>query len=94
MRWGVPSGDPISREARVVCWHREDGQAYEAEVSLSEDRVVAWEHHPGEQPNITADEFHECDVALREDARVVEALDVPPTSNGHCHNPHDIPREG
>jgi primary-amine oxidase len=22
------------------------------------------------------------------------ALDVPPTSNGHCHNPHDTPREG
>ena len=67
-------GDPISREARVVCWNREDGQAYKAVVSLTEDRVVAWEHHPGEQPNITADEFHECDVALREDPRVVEAL--------------------
>ena len=64
----------ISREARVVCWNREDGQAYKAVVSLTDDRVVAWEHHPGEQPNITADEFHECDVALREDAQVVEAL--------------------
>ncbi len=71
---GFSPGDPISREARVVCWNREDGQAYKAVVSLTEDRVEAWEHHPGEQPNITADEFHECDVALREDQRVLESL--------------------
>jgi primary-amine oxidase len=68
------SGDQISREALVVCWNREDGQAYKSVVSLTEDRVVTWEHHPGEQPNITADEIHECDVALRDDPRVVEAL--------------------
>jgi primary-amine oxidase len=68
------SGDPISREALVVCWNREDGQAYKAVVSLTDDSVVTWEHRPGEQPNITADEFNECDVVLRGDARVVEAL--------------------
>jgi primary-amine oxidase len=68
------SGDRISREALVVCWNREDGQAYKSVVSLTGDRVVTWEHHPGEQPNITTDEFHECEVALRGDARVVEAL--------------------
>jgi primary-amine oxidase len=67
-------GDPISREALVVCWNREDGQAYKAVVSLTGDRVVRWEHHPGEQPNITEHEFRECDVVLREDSRVVEAL--------------------
>ncbi len=67
-------GATIPREALVVCWNREDGQAYKVVVSLSEDSVVRWEHHPGEQPNITADEVHECDEALREDARVVEAL--------------------
>jgi primary-amine oxidase len=71
---GYSPGDPISREARVVCWNREDGQAYKAVVSLTEDGVVAWEHRPGEQPNITADEFHECDVALRSDPRVVQVL--------------------
>lgn len=71
---GFSPGDPISREARVVCWNRENGQAYKAVVSLTEDRVVGWEHRPGEQPNITAEEFHECDVALRNDPRVVEAL--------------------
>jgi primary-amine oxidase len=67
-------GDPISREALVVCWNREDGQAYKAVVSLTGDRVMRWEHHQGEQPNITEHEFRECDVVLREDSRVVEAL--------------------
>ena len=67
-------GDQISREALAVCWNRENGQAYKAVVSLTEERVVTWEHHPGEQPNITADEFYECQVALRGYERVVEAL--------------------
>ena len=71
---GFAEGDPIPREAVVVCWNREDGQAYKSVVSLTGDRVLSWEHRPGEQPNITADEFHECDAALREDPRVVEAL--------------------
>lgn len=64
----------LPREAIVVCLNRDDGQAYKAVVSLSDDCVVSWEHRLGEQPNITADEFHECDAALRADPRVVEAL--------------------
>jgi primary-amine oxidase len=67
-------GDPIVREAVVVCWNRDDGQAYKAVVSLSEDRVVSWQHCPGEQPNITVDEWHEADEALREDPQVAEVL--------------------
>ena len=53
------------REALLICWNRDDGQAYKAVVSLDEDRVVSWEHRPGEQPNVTVDEYHECDAALR-----------------------------
>jgi primary-amine oxidase len=68
------AGGRVPREALVVLWNREDGQAYKAVVSLSEDSVVRWEHHRGEQPNITADELQECDEAFRGDARVVEAL--------------------
>jgi primary-amine oxidase len=71
---GFAPEDPIAREAVLVCWNREDGQAYRSVVSLTEGRVVSWEHCPGEQPNITVDEFHECDEALREDPRVAEAL--------------------
>ena len=67
-------GDPIKREAIVVCWNRDDGQAYKSIVSLTEDSVVSWEHRPGEQPNATVDEWHECDVALHEDPRVAEIL--------------------
>ena len=43
-------------------------------MSLTEDRVLSWEPQPGEQPNLTVDEWHEADHALREDPRVIEAL--------------------
>src|SRR5688500_2176639 len=67
-------GDPIRREAEVICWNRDDGQAYKAVVALADDGVIAWEHRPGEQPNMTVDEFYECDAALRRDPRVIAAL--------------------
>ena len=67
-------GDPIAREAEVICWNREDAQAYKARVALGSESVVHWEHRPGEQPNMTADEFGECDVAMRRHPRVIEAL--------------------
>ena len=62
------------RAARVVCWNREDGKAYKALVSLSADAVVSWAHQPDGQPNMTVDEVHECDVAMRREPRVIEAL--------------------
>ncbi len=67
-------GDPIHREAIVICWDRADGAAYKATIDLEADSVTAWEHRPGEQPNMTADEFHEADEALRKDPRVIDAL--------------------
>jgi primary-amine oxidase len=70
----IGSRDPIAREVLVVCWNRDDGRAYKSVVSLTEDRVLSWEHRPGEQPNITVDEWHECDEALHKDPRVTEAL--------------------
>jgi Cu2+-containing amine oxidase len=70
----LASGDGVAREAAVTCWNRADDQTYKAAVSLDEDRVVAWDHRPGEQANFTEDEFHDIDVALRRDPRVVEAL--------------------
>ena len=33
------AGEPIEREADVVCWNRDDGAAYKARVSLGDDRV-------------------------------------------------------
>jgi primary-amine oxidase len=62
------------REAIVVGWDRADGQAYRAVVSLTGDAVTSWEHLPGQQPNMTVDEWHECDQMLRGQPALVEAL--------------------
>ena len=71
---GFRQGDPIDRVAHVICWNCEDGKAYRAHVKLA-DSSLRWEElPPGTQPNMTVDEFHDCDEALRNDARVVEAL--------------------
>src|SRR5271165_6837847 len=51
----------ISRRAQVVCWNTADGRAYRALVSLADDTVAGWQHLPGQQPNMTVDEWHECD---------------------------------
>ena len=71
---GYRPGQAITREAMVVAWNRDDGQVYKAVVSLTENRVLTWEHQPGEQPNMTIDEWHECDEALRREPPVIEAL--------------------
>jgi primary-amine oxidase len=67
-------GAAVRREALVVCWNRGDGQAYRATVSLTRDEVTAWEHLPGVQPNMTVDEWHECDAMLRGHPDVIAAL--------------------
>jgi primary-amine oxidase len=69
---GTP--ETARREAIVVCWDRSDGQAYRAVVSLADDTVTSWENLPGQQPNMTIDEWHECDEVLRAEPALVEAL--------------------
>ncbi|MGD0701135.1 MAG: primary-amine oxidase [Trebonia sp.] len=71
---GLESGRLARREALVVCWDRADGQAYRGIVSLTADEVTAWQHLPGQQPNMTVDEWHECDEMLRAHPTVIEAL--------------------
>ncbi len=71
----LEAGRLTRREALVVCWNRADGQAYRAVVSLTDGEVSSWEHLPGQQPNMTVDEWHECDVMLRSQPSVVEALE-------------------
>jgi len=75
----LESGETVGREALVVCWNRGDGQAYRAVVSLTGDAVTegavtAWQHLPGQQPNMTVDEWHECDAMLRAHPLVTAAL--------------------
>jgi primary-amine oxidase len=81
-----PAGEPAPRSAVAVCWNREDGQAYRARVELPGTgappgtgpgpggRVTSWEHLLGEQPNLTSDEWHECDEMLRAHPEVLAAL--------------------
>jgi primary-amine oxidase len=62
-----------AREAIVVCFNRDDGAAYRAVVDL-DGGVTAWEQLDGIQPNLTPDEWHECDHALKQDPRLIAAL--------------------
>ena len=70
----LESGRLDRREALVVCWDRAGGRAYRGTVSLTASEVTAWEHLPGQQPNMTVDEWHECDEMLRAHPAVIEAL--------------------
>ncbi len=67
-------GGATDRKATVVCWNRDDGRVYKAVVSLTGDAVERWDHVPDGQPNMTVDEFNECNETLRKDPRVIEAL--------------------
>ena len=68
------AGQPGRREALAVCWNTGDGRAYRAVVSLADAAVTAWEHLPGQQPNMTVDEWHECDEMLRSHPLLAKAL--------------------
>jgi len=69
-----PAAPPPPREARVVCWSRVEQVTYKALVSLSDDTVLSWADVPGEQPNMTIDEWHEAGHSCLSDPEVVVAL--------------------
>jgi primary-amine oxidase len=71
---GYRPGDRFDREAIVVCWNRTDGRAYRGVISLTGDRIESWDHLPDQHPNMTVDEWHECDEMVRAEPRVAEAL--------------------
>jgi primary-amine oxidase len=63
------------RTAEAVCWDTRDGQAYRAKVTLPEGTLTGWVRLPDDQePNMTVDEWHECDEMLRRHPRLIEAL--------------------
>jgi primary-amine oxidase len=70
----LQAGETAAREAVVVCWDRSDGRAYRGVVSLAGAAVTAWEDLPGQQPNMTVDEWHECDEMLRPHPALAQAL--------------------
>jgi primary-amine oxidase len=65
---------PPVRQAAAVCWNRADGEAFRAVVSIRDAAVTGWEHLPGQQPNMTVDEWHECDEMLRAHPQLIDAL--------------------
>ncbi|HSB40456.1 MAG TPA: primary-amine oxidase, partial [Methylomirabilota bacterium] len=67
-------GDAVERAAFVVLIDSAAGKTYEAVVSLSQSRVLSWEHVPGAQPAIVLDEFVDCEAAVRADPRWQEAM--------------------
>ncbi len=69
---GAPA--PPVRQAAAVCWNRADGEAFRAVVSIPDAAVTGWEHLPGQQPNMTVDEWHECDEMLRAHPQLIDAL--------------------
>jgi primary-amine oxidase len=70
----LEAGELTRREAVVVCWDRAGGRAYRAVVSLTGAGVVTWQYLPGQHPNMTVDEWHECDEMLRGHPALAEAL--------------------
>src|SRR5580692_1356492 len=69
---GAPA--PPVRQAAAVCWNRADGEAFRAVVSIRDAAVTGWDHLPGQQPNMTVDEWHECDEMLRAHPQLIDAL--------------------
>ena len=64
---GHRPGNAVERAAFVVLVDGAIGSTYEAVVSLSQGRVLSWEHVPGVQPAIVLDEFMECEATVRAD---------------------------
>ncbi|MGD9530345.1 MAG: primary-amine oxidase [Dehalococcoidia bacterium] len=71
---GHRRGDPVHRAARATVWNTRTGVPSIALLDLTGDALTAWTDHPGHQANVTVDEWHECDAAMRAHPDVVAAL--------------------
>ncbi|HXR65109.1 MAG TPA: primary-amine oxidase [Ktedonobacteraceae bacterium] len=58
-------GEPITREAFMVLLDNMHEATYETIVSITERRVVSWEHIPGVQPSILLGEFFEFEPLVK-----------------------------
>lgn len=67
-------GDPIKRDAFLVIMDNKEGKTYEAIVSINQEKITSWEHIPGIQPSIMADEFLECEEVVKNDPEMQEAF--------------------
>src|SRR4051794_14746706 len=56
--------EPIRREAFVVLIDNATNSCYEAALSLTDCKLLSWQHMPGVQPTMSADEQVECEQAV------------------------------
>ncbi|HEY9889243.1 MAG TPA: primary-amine oxidase, partial [Candidatus Obscuribacterales bacterium] len=62
---GYQPGDAVPREAFLVLLDNGTGHTYEAIANLTTNQITSWQHLPGIQPNIMADELSECEAAVK-----------------------------
>jgi primary-amine oxidase len=67
-------GDPVDREAFAVLLDKSDGTAYEAVVSLTDEKVRCWKRLPGAHPPIMQEESFECERVVKANPEFREAL--------------------
>ena len=68
------AGQSVDRRAFVVLRERAERKAYEAVVSISEDRVISWREVPDVQPSIMLEEFLASEDFIKQDPRWQEAM--------------------
>src|SRR5262249_26496519 len=62
--YGFTGKEDVAREAFVVLFDNGTNSCYEATISLTDERVVAYRQAPGAQPTMTMDEQIECEQAV------------------------------
>jgi primary-amine oxidase len=73
----VHAGESVAameRKAFVVLFDNATNSCFEAELSLTNDVLLAWRHIPGVQPTMTIDEQIECEQAVLASAEFKAAL--------------------
>ena len=68
------TGEKLPREAMIGLLDNSDGTAVEIVVSLSAKTVLSWEHIPGVQPMLLAEEAGECEELCKADPEFQAAL--------------------
>ena len=71
---GLENSNSVPREATIVLLDNDTEATHEAVVSLTDKAVTSWKHIPGVQPKIMPDEFYECEAAVKQDPKFLEAI--------------------
>jgi primary-amine oxidase len=61
---GYTGKEPTRREASAVLFDNGTNSCYETSLSLTDRKILSWQHIPGVQPTMTTDEQIECEQAV------------------------------